>query len=135
MENSKPIQPERRPLLIVRLWRSLPVILRAIIVGELVGINRRRPARAGHCRKSTHLPSPALASGRDSDLALVVLVVPERSRMAEAHCRNATARSARWSGTWQSMDLGTYRRCVRDFEHAGTSSYDREARERSARSF
>jgi len=36
VESSKPIQPERRPLLIVRLWRGLPVILRAIIVGELV---------------------------------------------------------------------------------------------------
>jgi hypothetical protein len=33
------------------------------------------------------------------------------------------------------MDLGTHRGCARDFEHAGTSSYDREARERSARSF
>jgi hypothetical protein len=59
MENSKPVQPERRPLLIVRLWRSLPVILRAIIVGELVvSIGGVPPELAivANLRTSPHLP-------------------------------------------------------------------------------
>ena len=59
MANSKPVQPERRPLLIVRLWRSLPVILRAIIVGELVvSIGGVPPELAivANLRTSPHLP-------------------------------------------------------------------------------